>query len=387
MGNQILFVDDEKPILKALERLFFDSGYEVMTADGGEAGLKLLAERPADVVVSDVRMPGMDGHQFLREVRSRHPGTTRLILSGYLEEKAVLGSIVDGSSTMYLPKPWDGHDLKEKIARIFAAREIFTSKALLDYANRLENLSVVPGIYPAVCKLIEQGANMERIAEELETDPTVAAAVLRVANSAFNAVKTGSLVKAVTFLGLATIKTIVFSCSLFKLAGAGIPSFSTKQLSLHAATANRLYTLIYGELLRKPLPQIQQTACLLSNIGLLTCMHYFPDKYGPIVRDYAGGRGKSLAELERALLGITHAEMGGYLLNWWGLPYPIVEAALFHHTPLHPAVINKEAVAAASIANYYAGLSMDYRHGAKPEQAVFARLGIRQEDCATLLKR
>ncbi|MDR7866689.1 MAG: HDOD domain-containing protein [Sporomusaceae bacterium] len=386
MGNRILFIDDEKAILRAIDRLLFDSGYEVLTAESGEAGLAILAATPVDIVVSDIRMPGMDGHQFLRKVKAHYPRTTRLILSGYAEESAILNSIVDGSSNMYMLKPWEGQDLKEKIAQIFAARELFNNKLLLDFANRLENLSVAPGIYDAVGRLTEQGADISQIAAVIESDPAVAAAVLRVANSAFHNVRTGSISRAITFLGLTVIKTIVLSCSLFKFANVKIPQLSVKKLTRKASVANRLMTLIYSKLLGKQVPEAFQTGALLNDIGLLMCLHYFPDQYERIVREYMQGQEKNFVKLEKEIIGISHQEFGGYLLNWWGLPYPIVETALYHHEPLRDAIMNKELVAVVHIAGYYAWkvVSPEFAQGLEP--GAFAVLGICEEDLRPLLK-
>jgi len=386
LGKRILFVDDEKAILRAVDRLFFDCGYEVLTAESGEAGLGVLTAGPVDVVVSDIRMPGMDGHQFLRKVKALYPGTTRLILSGYAEESAILNSVVDGSSNMYLLKPWDGQDLKKKIAQILEARELFNNKTLLDFANRLDNLSMASGVYDSVVRLTEQGADMSQIAAAIETDPAVAAAVLRVANSAFHNVKTGSIAKAITFLGLTVIKTIVLSCSLFNFASIKVPPFSVKKLTRKASMANRLLSLIYSELLKKQVPDTHQTAALLNDIGLLMCLHYFPEQYGLIVREYALGKEKDFVKLEKDVLGITHQEFGGYLLNWWGLPYPIVETALFHHDPLRDAIMNKELVAAAHIAGYYSWKMIGPELATELEPGAFAVLGIREEDVRPLLK-
>lgn len=386
MGNRILFVDDEKPILRALERQFFDSGYEVLTAESGEAGLRILAAGPVDVVVSDIRMPGMDGHQFLRKVKALYPGTTRLILSGYAEESAILNSIIDGSSNMYLLKPWEGQDIRKKVAQILAAREIFSNGALLAFANRLENLSAAPGVFDAVVILMEQEADTGRIATVIETDPAVAGAVLRVANNAFYNVKTDSVAKAITFLGLTVVKTIVLSCSLFSFASIKVPPFSVKGMSLHASKANRLLTLIYAELLKKQVPEACQTAALLADIGLLMGLHYFPDQYGRIVREFLQVEGKELILLEKEILGMTHQEFGGYLLNWWGLPYPIVEAAMFHHDPLQDSVMNKELVAVVHIADYFARQAVGPKWPSRLEQGVFAVLGIDEDDVRHLAK-
>lgn len=384
MGKRILFVDDEKPILRAIERLFFDCGYEVLTAESGEAGLGVLAEGAVDVVVSDIRMPGMDGHEFLRKVKILYPETTRLILSGYADENAILNSIMDGSSNLYLLKPWDGQEIKKKVTQIFAARELFNNKTLLDFANRLENLAAVPGIYNDVVKLTEQGADIGQIAAVIETDTAVAAAVLRVANNAFINVKTGSLTKAITFLGLTVIKTLVLSCNLFGLAVIKVPPFSVRKLVRKASTANRMLAAIYAELLRKQIPDTHQTAALFNDIGLLMGMHYCPAEYAQIMTGYKPGEEKELMRQERDIIGMTHAEFGAYLLNLWGLPYPIVETALFHHEPLNDAVMNKELVAAAHIASYFAWQAVSPALAPGLVPGAFDVLGVREGDIRRL---
>lgn len=386
MGNRILFVDDEKPILRAIERLFFDSGFEVLTAQSGEAGLNLLAASPVDIVASDIRMPGMDGHQFLRKVKALHPETTRLILSGYAEESAILDSIMDGSSNLYLLKPWDGQEIKQKISQIFAARALFTNKALLDFANRLDNLSAVPGVYNQVVMLTEQGADVSQIAAAIEADPAVAAAVLRVANNAFINVKTGSVAKAIIFLGLTTVKTLVLSCALFTFAVIKVPPFSIRKLVRKANMANRIVVLIYEELLKKRIPETHQAAALFNDIGLLMGLHYCPEEYSRLMVGYVPGEDKEFIERERAVLGMTHQEFGGYLLNLWGLPYPLVETALFHHEPLRDAVMNKELVAAAHIAGYFAWQAVSPQLAPELEPGAFAVLGLREHEVRRLLK-
>ncbi len=387
MGNRILFVDDEKAILRAIDRLLFDSGYEVLTAESGETGLAMLAATPVDVVVSDIRMPGMDGHQFLRKVKALYPQTTRLILSGYAEENAILNSIVDGSSNMYLLKPWEGQDLKEKLSQILAARELFNNNTMLDFAKGLENLSAAPGIFESVGLLTEQGADVNQIAEVIESDPVVAAAVLRVANGAFHNVKTVSIAKAITILGLRVVKTIVLLCSLFGFVNIKMPQLSLKTLTNKAIAANRLMVQIYSELLGKQVPDTFETAALLSDIGLLMCLHYYPDQYEGIVREYMAGGDRNFVRLEKEVLKVGHQEFGAYLLNWWGLPYPIVETALYHHEPLRDGIMNKELVAAVHIADYYAWKIVSPEFAQALEPGVLKLLDIREEDLEPLVRR
>jgi len=386
MGKQILFVDDEKSILKALERLFFDTDYEIFTADSGEEGLRILAANPIDVVVSDMRMPEMDGHQFLTKVKTLYPGTTRLILSGYAEEKEIFRSLINGSSNLYLFKPWDGDDLKKKLAQIFDSRQIFCNRALLDLANGLDNLSLITGIYNLVSKLIDQEAEITAIAKVIETDPSVTAAVLRIVNSAFYNIKTGSVSQAITFLGLPILKSIVLSCSLFKFAVIKVPPFSIALLTRHASTTNLFMAQIYSTFLKKHVPDTLATAGLLHNMGLLLNLHYFPEQYNKIIHECTANPGKQLPELEREYIGVSHSELGGYLLNWWSIPYPIVECALFHHDPQHKAIIDTEAVAAIHIANYYAWKALSPQVARSLDLETLSRLDITQQDCDQLLR-
>ncbi|MDR3588874.1 MAG: HDOD domain-containing protein [Negativicutes bacterium] len=383
--RRILFVDDERPILRSIERLFSDVDCEFLTAESGEEGLRLLADQPVDVVVSDMRMPGMDGHQFLQKVKDLYPGTTRLILSGYADERIIFASLIDGSSSLYLFKPWNGAEFKKKIEQIFAARQLYHNPAILTIINKLENLSLVTGLYDSVCRLIGQDAAIDPIARVIETDPAVAASVLRIVNSAFFNVKTGSVSQAITFLGLVVLKAVVLSCSLSKSVNIKVPPFSVSRLTQHACAANLLMEKIYARVLKKPLPDNLASAGLLHNLGLLLCLHYFPDQY----RQFMAGERQFVAarftEFEKATLGVTHTELGGYLLNWWGIPYGIVECALFHHDPLHDAVIDQEATCAVHLAVYYAWKSVAPELADDPEQAAFSALNVSRRECEELL--
>lgn len=301
MGLRILFVDDECSILKSLERLFFDSDYEIYTAESGDEGLQILADYPVDVVMSDMRMPGMDGHQFLKAVKHRYPSTTRLILSGYADEKEILNSLIDGSSNFYMLKPWDSKDLCEKLAKVYEARQIFANPALLNIANGLENLALIMGLYESVSRLIEQDAAASTIARVIETDGAVTAAVLRIVNSACYNVKTGSVAKAITFLGLPAIKSIILSCSVSKSVNIRVPPLSIKSLNNHATLTNYYMAQIYVELLHKQLPDSLSTAGLLHDLGFVLCLHYFPDRYKRILEEYLKQPHKSLAAIEKEI--------------------------------------------------------------------------------------
>lgn len=120
MNNQtrILCVDDERNVLRALERIFLDDDYEIMTAASGEEGLQLLHESPqVQVVISDFRMPGMNGVEFLKEVFNCHPETIRIVLSGYADTAAVVAAINEGKIYKFIPKPWNDDELRITVTK------------------------------------------------------------------------------------------------------------------------------------------------------------------------------------------------------------------------------------------------------------------------------
>lgn len=131
---RILCVDDEPNIVSALRRLFRGSGYSVVTATSGAEALALLEQEPVDLVFSDMRMPVMDGVQFLEQVRMRWPVTTRVLLTGYADIKSTVAAINSGEVYRYISKPWDDAEI------LSTARQVFERQSLEHEKQRLEAL-------------------------------------------------------------------------------------------------------------------------------------------------------------------------------------------------------------------------------------------------------
>lgn len=112
---RLLLVDDEPSILRSLRRLFRGAPYQVHTAAGGVEALEKLSQTPVDVIISDMRMPGMSGLEFLKNVESQHPQVKRIVLSGYAEPESVIGVVNEAQISSYVHKPWDDLDLKLKV--------------------------------------------------------------------------------------------------------------------------------------------------------------------------------------------------------------------------------------------------------------------------------
>jgi response regulator RpfG family c-di-GMP phosphodiesterase len=135
-GGAVLCVDDEPHILSALRRLFRTQGYEVLTATSAADGLALMAQQPVDVVISDMRMPGMDGVQFLERARAMRPEALRLLLTGHADVDQVMGAVNRGEIYRYITKPWDDSDI------VLVLRHAFERRALEQEKRRLEALTL-----------------------------------------------------------------------------------------------------------------------------------------------------------------------------------------------------------------------------------------------------
>ena len=120
----LLLVDDEPNILASLKRLLRRDGYHILTANSGQEGLDVLAGHTVDVIVSDQRMPGMLGADFLRKAKLLCPQTIRIMLSGYTELQAVTDAVNEGAIFKFLTKPWEDHQLREHIAEAFRLKGI-----------------------------------------------------------------------------------------------------------------------------------------------------------------------------------------------------------------------------------------------------------------------
>lgn len=132
---RLLLVDDEANILSSLRRLLRAEGYAIRTAEGGAQGLELLEQEPADVIISDMRMPGMSGAEFLRRARERWPDTVRILLTGFADVASTVSAVNEGGIHNYLSKPWDDTQLLQ------AVRGAVERKRLLDERDALLELT------------------------------------------------------------------------------------------------------------------------------------------------------------------------------------------------------------------------------------------------------
>ena len=122
--RHLLLVDDEESILLSLRRMLRREGYVIHLANGGAEGLAVLEREPIGVIVTDQRMPGMSGSEFLVKVRERFPDTVRIVLSGYTELNSVLDAVNRGAIFRFITKPWDDKLLVDALHDAFRLHDI-----------------------------------------------------------------------------------------------------------------------------------------------------------------------------------------------------------------------------------------------------------------------
>lgn len=146
---KLLFVDDEARITNLL-RMMFRVDHEVFTASGGEEALQIVAQHPIDVIVSDQRMPQMLGIELLAEVRKRSPDTMRILLTGYSDLAAIVGSVNDGEIFRFINKPWDHTEIKtivnEAVQACRATREAALQSSLPPELSTLSGEERLPDL-------------------------------------------------------------------------------------------------------------------------------------------------------------------------------------------------------------------------------------------------
>jgi len=378
MSKTILFVDDEVKILRALRRLFVDSGYIIHFAGNGKEAKAVLEQNAVDVIISDIKMSDMHGFDLLRYAKENYPSVTRVALSGYTDCNDVYSALDDNIAKMYIFKPWDNDELMDILKRLFELELVLEDKKLLKLFNNLDKLPSVPELYKKICKLIESDEDMKVISDTLEEDPAIASKILRVANSAYFGAKTGSIAQAIKYIGLANVKNIVLSNGVFDEMTTD-PGMRMKIWN-HVSLTNKLMNVIYEKCLDKKVPNMFASAGLLHDIGRIVISHFFEDQYVGLLEMFEEGIGDSLHQLEEEIIGVDHQLIGGYLLNWWDIPLPIVESAVYHHNPFDKNIINKEIVAVVHIANHFAWKTMgEATYATSLNRRVFEMLELKED--------
>ncbi len=337
MKRTILFVDDEPNILQGLKRLLrpMREKWDTHFAASGKEGLELMDTVSFDAVVSDMRMPGMDGPEFLRQVMQRHPDVVRFALSGFSDHEMVGRSIAP--THQYLTKPCEAEVLIAALEQAISARDLVTNQVILKKIARIEHLPVLPEAYRRISEELAKGdPSPKAVGDIVARDVGLSANILKLVNSAYFGLARNLTDphQAVIVLGVDLIRSLILSLHVFQSFGQGeVHSFSLPLLWNHCLRTSALARAIAGaEGLKKNMVDMACTAALLHDLGKLLLDIRCTDECQQVYQ-IVRAQNRRVADVEAELLGVTHAQVGAYLLGLWGLPGPVVDAVASHHTP------------------------------------------------------
>jgi putative nucleotidyltransferase with HDIG domain len=316
-----------------MQRLSND--WEAVCVESGPQALALMEKQPFDVVITDMRMPEMNGTELLNEVMRRYPKTVRIVLSGHADEQTVQESV--GVAHQWVAKPFDLKVLRSVLSLIASFHRRLEAPDIKEVIGKIRNLPSAPNLYFEIIEALQSStASTQTIAEIIGRDVALTANILHLVNSAFFGCARSicDASEAVQLLGVSRIRSLalihhVFS-SFEKRSYGELSVEEVWQHSLQTASWARQIVLWQGG--GRMMEEQAFTGGLLHDIGQLIVAANLPAAYRE-VRGLARSRKIPLYEAEQEVLKANHADIGAYLLSIWGLPIPLVEAVALHHEP------------------------------------------------------
>lgn len=337
MRYRVLFVDDEPKILQGLHRMLHNmrDEWEMYFAESGQAALRVLDKMTFHAVISDMRMPGIDGGTLLSEVRRRNPDAVRIILSGYTDEERVMKTVVPAHQ--FLAKPIATDKLIGAIQRAFSLRSFLDSRKLRRLVTTIESLPTPPTLYRHVVSELESPqASAASVATLIQDDPAMVAETLKLVNSPFFgiAVPISDVAHAVRLLGFERMKTLVLQVGLFRhfsgnwSMAAELESINRQCRNIGALAA----ALARVEELGVRAEEEAHCAGILSQIGAIVLLDDRAERYAGAMERWKKGA-VALGDAQADVFGVSQAELGAYLLGLWGFGDSIVDAVAFSQRP------------------------------------------------------
>ncbi|MGP8199283.1 MAG: response regulator [Limisphaerales bacterium] len=357
MKKRVLFVDDEPLVLTGLQRMLHGmrEEWEMEFVGSGTQALERMAQIPFDVIVTDMRMPGMNGAELLDEVMRRHPKTVRIVLSGHADKDLILRCVK--STHQYLSKPCDSASIKATVQRACGLENAEENERVKQLVAQMVRLPSLPSLYVQIVEeLNSPAATIEHIGEIISQDMVMTAQFLRLVNSAYFGLSrtVASPTEAAMYLGIDTIKSLVLSIHTFsEFDDVKAGGFKLDALMHHSLrTAGRARELAQLEEASQKISNECFVAGMLHDIGKLLLAANYPRAYQQVTQ-LIDEEGFSHCAAERKIFGVNHASVGGYLLGLWGLPVTVVEAIALHHCPSRTANAVFSALTAVHAANVF----------------------------------
>lgn len=383
MPRRLIFVDDEAFVLNGLRRALhgMHREWDMHFVDSGAAALQALDEQPYDAIISDMRMPKMDGAQLLEHVKQRHPDIIRVVLSGQSSKAGVLRSIAPAHQ--FLSKPCDPQELVIRLGQAFAMRDLLSNQSLKTIVSRLRSIPSLPALYSELIAVLRlQDPSIAQIGRIVSKDVGMAAKILQLANSAFIGTRgrVSSLSQAMGLIGTEMVRTLVLSVHVFSQfdANSEVADCLPAVWDHSVAVASLAQEIANSQGCTKAIVEESFTAGLLHDIGKLVLLAEIPRDYHKILK--LNPAVSPALELEH--LGCTHAQVGAYLMSVWGLPVPLVRAVIFHDCPAEAAEAQFSSLTAVHAADAMASATDPslMNHDIELDLNYLDRLGLRDRE-------
>jgi HD-like signal output (HDOD) protein len=304
-----------------------------------------------------MQMPGMHGADLLTGIMQRYPDTIRFALSGSPGGDTIIrtSSIVH----QFLVKPVEPTLLMQLITRAFALRDQLEKSGIKQLLLEMGGVPSVPILYRQILQEMQRPRpSVDRVAAIIEKDAGMSAKVLQVVNSGTYGLKqhVSNVTVAAKLLGLNNLRSLVLAAETFQPAeqDAFPANFAIETLWEHSLrVASYTKKLVQMEMENQKVADDAFTAGLLHDIGQIVLATKKTAEFGEALRE-AQKTSTLLIDVEKRVFGATHAEIGGYLLELWGLPDPITEAITFHNIPQGCSEDEFSIATALHVANYFA---------------------------------
>jgi len=330
---RILFVDDEPQILEgfrfALRR--YAREWDIHTAEGGPEALIEIETGPFDIVVSDMRMPGMDGSAVLRHVKDKQPDAVRFMLSADASPEALLRTLT--VAHQYLPKPFGMSELRTFLERVRQLRGVIADPGIRRLATELHALPGLPTLHDDLDRVLaEPAASCADVTRVVERDVAMSLKVLQLGSSTFFGDGEGEVTRiseAVARLGLPLLRTLWKTEGVFEKLTRAADGFDASALQARSRLVAALSAQILGEGIEA---RVAFLAARLRDVGPLALATREPVRFAEALATARTER-RPLYRVEQDIFGTDHAAVAGYLLGIWGLPAPLVDAVTHHLQP------------------------------------------------------
>jgi HD-like signal output (HDOD) protein len=335
--KHILFVDDDPMVLDGLRRALrvAREEWDMHFVSAGDAALEALEREPFDAIVTDMRMPMMDGAQLLDRVKESHPDVVRIVLSGQSSKESVMRSVLPAHQ--YLAKPCDLKELRARLSQAFAMRDLLRNQALATIVTRLRAIPSLPTLYNELsAALRDENTSLGQIEEIVSKDVSMAAKILQLANSAFIGAhgQVTSLRQALALIGAEVVRSLTLTIHVFSRfdRNSSVAQYLPALWNHSVSVASLAQRIAFSETRNKSMAEESFTTGLLHDIGKIVLFAEMPDKYSQVLKQVTPET-RSVRDLELEFVGCPHELVGAYLMAIWGLPASTVQAVEFHHLP------------------------------------------------------